>query len=93
MYSQFHKTLPNSGKEMHWISVRFYEMGDIYAGEFFFIPFLQKFIFEFLTFSLIISPINLELHCKEPLQNIFAFLDMIKSCFAVAHVAKTPQTD
>ena len=30
-YSQFHKTLPRSGKEMHWISVRFYEMGDTYT--------------------------------------------------------------
>ena len=28
-YSQFHKTLPKSSLQMHWISVRFYEMGDI----------------------------------------------------------------
>ena len=28
-YSQFHKTLPKSSLPMHWISVRFYEMGDI----------------------------------------------------------------
>ena len=27
-YSQFHKTLPRSSLQMHWISVRFYEMGD-----------------------------------------------------------------
>ena len=27
-YSQFHKTLPKSSLGMHWISVRFYEMGD-----------------------------------------------------------------
>ena len=27
-YSQFHKTLPTSRLQMHWISVRFYEMGD-----------------------------------------------------------------
>ena len=27
-YSQFHKTLPKSSLQMHWISVRFYEMGD-----------------------------------------------------------------
>ena len=27
-YSPFHKTLPKSGSKMHWISVRFYEMGD-----------------------------------------------------------------
>jgi len=29
MYSQSHKTLPKSSLQMHWISVRFYEMGDI----------------------------------------------------------------
>ena len=29
MYSQFHKTLLKSSLQMHWISVRFYEMGDI----------------------------------------------------------------
>ena len=28
-YSQFHKILPISSLPMHWISVRFYEMGDI----------------------------------------------------------------
>ena len=28
-YSTFHKTLPNSSLQMHWISVRFYEMGVI----------------------------------------------------------------
>ena len=28
IYSQFHKTLPKSSLQMHWISVRFYEMGD-----------------------------------------------------------------
>jgi len=28
-YSQFHKTLLRSSLQMHWISVRFYEMGDI----------------------------------------------------------------
>ena len=28
-YSQFHKTLPRSSLQMHWISERFYEMGDI----------------------------------------------------------------
>ena len=27
--SQFHKTFPKSSSQMHWISVRFYEMGDI----------------------------------------------------------------
>ena len=27
-YSPFHKTLPKSGSKIHWISVRFYEMGD-----------------------------------------------------------------
>ena len=27
-YSEFHKTLPKSSLQMHWISVRFYEMGD-----------------------------------------------------------------
>ena len=27
--SLFHKTLPKSSLPMHWISVRFYEMGDI----------------------------------------------------------------
>ena len=27
-YSPFHKTLPRSSVQMHWISVRFYEMGD-----------------------------------------------------------------
>ena len=26
-YSLFHKTLPKSSLKMHWISVRFYEMG------------------------------------------------------------------
>ena len=29
-YSPFHKTLPRSSKEMHWIWVRFYEMGVIF---------------------------------------------------------------
>ena len=29
VYSPFHKTLPKSSLRMHWISVRFYEMGDI----------------------------------------------------------------
>ena len=28
IYSPFHKTLPKSSSQMHWISVRFYEMGD-----------------------------------------------------------------
>ena len=28
-YSPFHKTLPRSSLQMHLISVRFYEMGDI----------------------------------------------------------------
>ena len=28
-YSQFHKTLPKPSLQMHWISVRFYEKGDI----------------------------------------------------------------
>ena len=28
-YRQFHKTLQRSSYQMHWISVRFYEMGDI----------------------------------------------------------------
>ena len=28
MYSPFHKTLPNTSLQMHWISLRFYEMGD-----------------------------------------------------------------
>ena len=28
IYSPFHKTLPSSSFQMHWISVRFYEMGD-----------------------------------------------------------------
>ena len=28
-YSPFHKNLPRSSLQMHWISVRFYEMGDI----------------------------------------------------------------
>ena len=28
-YCQFHKTLPTSSLQMHWILVRFYEMGDI----------------------------------------------------------------
>ena len=27
IYSQFRKTLPKSGLELHWTSVRFYEMG------------------------------------------------------------------
>ena len=27
-YSRFHKTLPRSSLQIHWISVRFYEMGD-----------------------------------------------------------------
>ena len=29
LYSPFHKTLPKSSLQMHWISVRFYEMRDI----------------------------------------------------------------
>ena len=28
VYSPFHKTLPTSSLQTHWISVRFYEMGD-----------------------------------------------------------------
>ena len=32
IYSQFHKTLPISSLQMHWISVEFYEMGDISQG-------------------------------------------------------------
>ena len=28
-YKKFHKTLPKSSLQMHWISVRFYEIGDI----------------------------------------------------------------
>ena len=30
IYSPFHKTLPRSSLEMHWISVRFYEIGFMY---------------------------------------------------------------
>ena len=33
-YSPFHKTLPKSSLKMHWISVRFYEMGDTKRREF-----------------------------------------------------------
>ena len=29
MYSPFHKTLPKSNLQKHWLSARFYEMGDI----------------------------------------------------------------
>ena len=29
MYSPFHKTLPKSSLQVHWISVRFDEMSDI----------------------------------------------------------------
>ena len=29
-YSPFHKTLPKSGLQVHWTSVRFYEMGVIW---------------------------------------------------------------
>ena len=29
MYSPFQKTLPKSSLQMNWVSVRFYEMGDI----------------------------------------------------------------
>ena len=32
-YSQFNKTLPKSSLQMHWISERFYEMGDITLRE------------------------------------------------------------
>ena len=28
IYSAFHKTLPKSSLKIHWISVRFYAMGD-----------------------------------------------------------------
>ena len=28
-YSPFHKTLPKSSSQIHWIPVRFYEMDDI----------------------------------------------------------------
>ena len=28
-YGQFHKTLPKSSLQVHWISVRFYEMSDM----------------------------------------------------------------
>ena len=28
-YSQFHKNLPKSSLQLHWISVKFYEMDDI----------------------------------------------------------------
>ena len=32
-YSQFHKTIPRSSLHIHWISVRFNEMGDMtYSG-------------------------------------------------------------
>ena len=31
-YSQFHKTLPKSSLQLHWISVRLYEMGDSLAS-------------------------------------------------------------
>ena len=30
MYSPFHKTLPNSSLQMHWISVGFYEIYKYY---------------------------------------------------------------
>ena len=33
MYSPFHKTLPRSSFLMHWISVRFYEMGDTWKTD------------------------------------------------------------
>ena len=32
-YSQFHKTLQITSSQIHWISVRFYEMGDIIKVE------------------------------------------------------------
>ena len=32
-YSPFHKTLQKSSKQMHWISARFYEMGDTLVQE------------------------------------------------------------
>ena len=34
LYNQFHKTLPKSSLQMHWISVKFYEMGDSCIVEF-----------------------------------------------------------
>ena len=33
MYNPFHKILPKSSLQMHWISVRFYEMGNMYGNE------------------------------------------------------------
>ena len=33
LYSLFHKPLPKSSLQIHWISVRFYEMGDILVRE------------------------------------------------------------
>ena len=32
MYSPFHKTLSKSSLQLHWISLRFYEMGVIWAS-------------------------------------------------------------
>ena len=31
-YSQFHKTLPKSSYQMYWISVRFYDIGDVHSS-------------------------------------------------------------
>ena len=38
-YSPFHKTLPKSSLQMHWISVRFYEMGVMYSNVYNSLPF------------------------------------------------------
>ena len=35
LYSLFHKTLPKSSLQMHWISVRFHEIGDILMAKLF----------------------------------------------------------
>ena len=44
MYSQFHKTLPISSLQMHWISVRFYEMGDMLFVKIYFIIYQSVFL-------------------------------------------------
>ena len=46
-YSPFHKTLPISSLQIYWISVRFYEMGDIWIinKEILHLQILQRYLF------------------------------------------------
>ena len=66
IYSPFHKTLTRSSSRMHWISVRFYEMGDIWSQ---LLPLLEICLLHRYPFLKDAEPVKYKLTCIHSPQN------------------------